>query len=143
MQRKTWVVIGAGVLVVAGIGALTGGEDSEKEKEDTAKPAATAPAKPADKPSKEAPKSSGVPSPDPEQTAALIRALGTIEPGLVVKEARAVDRARNVCSDIKAEKPAATVQGNAKTRYEGGTVPSLTDKQAADIVTAVKSSFCG
>ncbi|MCX5262389.1 hypothetical protein OOK27_51210 [Streptomyces canus] len=30
----------------------------------------------------------------------------------------------------------------ARCPAEGGTVPSLTDDQAADIVTAVKSSFC-
>ncbi|MEV8017155.1 hypothetical protein AB0O76_12555 [Streptomyces sp. NPDC086554] len=40
------------------------------------------------------------------------------------------------------QKDDATVQKNAKLRYEGGTVPSLTDDQAADIVTAVKSAFC-
>ncbi|MEU7642809.1 MULTISPECIES: DUF732 domain-containing protein [unclassified Streptomyces] len=59
----------------------------------------------------------------------------------MAKESRAVDRARNVCSDIKDGKDAATVQRNAKTRYEGGAVPSLTDDQTANIVTAVKVSF--
>lgn len=47
-----------------------------------------------------------------------------------------------MCLDVKGGKEAATVQSNAKARFEGGTVPSLTDDQAADIVTAVKSSFC-
>ncbi|WP_275464884.1 DUF732 domain-containing protein [Streptomyces noursei] len=63
--------------------------------------------------------------------------------GLVAKESRAVDRARNVCSDIKNGKDSATVQSNAKARYEGGTVPSLTEDQAANIVTAVRAAFCG
>ncbi|MGG2461438.1 hypothetical protein ACO0M4_16700 [Streptomyces sp. RGM 3693] len=53
-----------------------------------------------------------------------------------------MDRARYVCSDIKGEKDSATVQRHAAARFEGGTVPSLTDDQAANIVTAVKSSFC-
>lgn len=61
---------------------------------------------------------------------------------MVAKEDRAVDRALNVCSDIKGGKDDVTVRKNAKSRYEGGTVPSLTDDQAANIVTAVKASFC-
>ncbi|MHC5908202.1 hypothetical protein ACVNF4_30610 [Streptomyces sp. S6] len=38
--------------------------------------------------------------------------------------------------------PAATVQSNAQARSKGGLVPSLTDDQAADIMTTVKASFC-
>ncbi|MGX8904755.1 DUF732 domain-containing protein [Streptomyces netropsis] len=143
MQRKTWMVIGAGVLVVAGIGALTGGEDSDKEKKDTAKPTVSTPAKPADKPTPEALKpSSGIPSPDPAQTAKLIAALRAVDPGLVAKETRAVSRARDVCADLKQHKGESTVRKNARARYEGGTVPTLTDDQAAQIVTAVQASFC-
>ncbi|MFH8560570.1 DUF732 domain-containing protein [Streptomyces sp. NPDC017988] len=120
-------------------------DDKSSEAEAKPRPSATESAKtdkaPDEKPSKPA-ASSGIPSPDPAQTARLIRALRTVEPGLVAKESRAVDRARNVCSDLKSGKDTATVQNNAKLRYEGGTVPSLTNDQAADIVTAVKSSFC-
>ncbi|MEU7584462.1 DUF732 domain-containing protein [Streptomyces sp. NPDC041068] len=142
-KKRNWIIAIVAVLALGWVVSLFQDEPDKAEAETKPKPSATAAAKPTDKPSKEAPKPSGIPSPDTAQTAALIRALGAIEPGLVVKEDRAVDRARNVCSDIKADKPAATVQSNAKARYEGGTVPSLTDKQASDIVTAVKSSFCG
>ncbi|MEU7158223.1 DUF732 domain-containing protein, partial [Streptomyces chrestomyceticus] len=99
------------------------------------KPSAAAPVKPAT--------GNGIPSPDAGQQATLVRALRAVEPALVTKEDRAVSRARDVCTDIKGGKDAATVQRNARSRFEGGTVPSLTDDQAANIVTAVRSSFCG
>ncbi|MFI0262055.1 DUF732 domain-containing protein [Streptomyces sp. NPDC017056] len=141
MKRKTWVLVGAGILAFGGVLSLF-----QDDQEDTAtaapKPSATAPAKPAAEAAESATES-GIPSPDAGQQAALTRALRTIDPGLVAKEERAVSRARDVCADIKGGKDAATVQRNTKSRYEGGSVPNLTDDQAADIVTAVKSSFCG
>ncbi|MEU5429003.1 DUF732 domain-containing protein [Streptomyces olivoreticuli] len=142
MQKKTrtWITVGASVLVLGGILSLF--EDDKDKAEAEPQPSATALAKPAEQPS-EAVKPASVPSPDTTQRETLIRALRTIDPGLVAKEERAVDRARNVCSDIKAKKDDATVQKNARSRFEGGTVPSLTDDQAANIVTAVRSSFCG
>ncbi|MGW8327339.1 DUF732 domain-containing protein [Streptomyces sp. NPDC055897] len=142
-KKRNWIIAGVAVLAFGGVLSLF--EDDSDKAEADAKPthAASAPAKPAEKPSEQASKPAAVPSPDAAQREALIRALRTIEPGLVAKEDRAVDRARNVCSDIKGGKDAATVQKNAKSRFEGGTVPSLTDDQAANIVTAVKSSFCG
>ncbi|MEU7191689.1 DUF732 domain-containing protein [Streptomyces sp. NPDC045369] len=141
MKRKTWVIVGVGVLAFGGFLSLF--EDDQKDTATAApKPSAAAPVKPAAKPS-EPTTGSGIPSPDAGQQAALTRALRTIEPGLVTKEDRAVSRARDVCADLKGGKDAATVQRNARSRFEGGTVPSLTDDQAADIVTAVRSSFCG
>ncbi|MEU1128711.1 DUF732 domain-containing protein [Streptomyces sp. NPDC005900] len=146
MKAKTrnWLVGGAAVLALGGVLSLFE-DDTSGEAEAKPRPSVTEPTKtdkvPDEKPSKPA-ASSGIPSPDPAQTARLIRALRAVEPGLVVKESRAVDRARNVCSDLKSGKDAAAVQKNAELRYEGGTVPSLTDDQAADIVTAVQSSFC-
>ncbi|WJV49181.1 DUF732 domain-containing protein [Streptomyces flavofungini] len=147
MKRKTrnWLIGGVALFAIGAVGSLFQDDDSS-EAEAKPKPSVTESvkkeSKPDEKPSKPA-AGSGIPSPDPAQTARLIRALSAIEPGLVAKEDRAVSRARNVCSDIKGGKGAATVRANAKYRYEGGTVPSLTDDQAADIVTAVKSSFCG
>ncbi|MFE9569210.1 DUF732 domain-containing protein [Streptomyces sp. NPDC006692] len=140
MQRKTkiWIIAIAGLLSFGGLLSLF---EDKPDKAEAEPKTTTAPAKPADKPS-EAAKPAAVSSPDAAQREALIRALRTIEPGLVAKEDRAVNRARNVCSDIKGGKDDATVQKNAKSRFEGGTVPSLTDDQAANIVTAVKSSFC-
>lgn len=142
MKRKTWIITGVAVLAFGGVLSLFE-DEPDKATAESPKPSATAAAKPADKPSPKPSKPAGIPSPDAAQTEALIRALRSVEPGLVAKEDRVVDRARNVCLDITGGKDAATVQSNTKTRYEGGTVPSLTDDQAADIVTAVKSSFCG
>ncbi|MFJ2906530.1 DUF732 domain-containing protein [Streptomyces sp. NPDC087212] len=140
MKRKTWIITGVAVLAFGGLLSL-GEDDSDTASADTAKPSATATAEPTATPS-ETPPSSVIPSPDATQTEALIHALRTVDPGLVVKTDRAVDRARNVCLDIKGGKESATVESNARARFEGGTVPSLTDDQAADIVTAVKTSFC-
>ncbi|MEU9319940.1 DUF732 domain-containing protein [Streptomyces sp. NPDC048295] len=78
-----------------------------------------------------------------EQRAALMKALRAVDEGLVVDEDRAVDLSRDVCLDMRDGKDAATVRRHAKTRFEGATVPSLTDDRAADIVAAVRSSFCG
>lgn len=141
MKRKTWVIVGVGVLACGGFLSLF--EDDQKYTATTApKPSAAAPVKPAAEPS-EPVTGSGIPSPDAGQQAALTRALRTIEPGLVTKEERAVSRARDVCADIKSGKDAETVQRNARSRFEGGSVPSLTDDQAGQVVTAVRSSFCG
>ncbi|MGW1405512.1 hypothetical protein [Streptomyces sp. NPDC002403] len=52
-------------------------------------------------------------------------------------------RSRDVCLDMRDGKDAATVRRQEKSRFEGGTVPSLTDDRDADIVAAVGSSFCG
>ncbi len=84
-----------------------------------------------------------MPEPSAAQRARLIRALGAVEPGLVANEDRAVRRSRSVCLDVKEKKPAATVQANAKARFEGGTVPTLSTDQAGQIVTAVRSNLCG
>ncbi|WP_282793703.1 hypothetical protein [Streptomyces sp. CC224B] len=83
-----------------------------------------------------------MPTPNAGQRAALIRALGAVDAGLVANEERAVSRARNVCLDVKQKKDAATVQANAKARFEGGTVPTLSADQTAQIVTAVRSNLC-
>ncbi|MFB6955273.1 DUF732 domain-containing protein [Streptomyces niveus] len=140
MKRKAWIITGVAVLAFGGVLSLF--EDEPDKATAEPKPSASAPDKPDEKPSAEPSKPSGIPSPDAAQTETLIRALRAVDPGLVADEDRAVDRARNVCLDVQGGKDAATVQGNAKSRFEGGTVPSLTDDQAANIVTAVRSSFC-
>ncbi|MER8067220.1 DUF732 domain-containing protein [Streptomyces sp. NPDC094034] len=140
MKRKTWIITGVAVLAFGGVLSLF--EDEPDKATAEPKPSASAPDKPDEKPSAEPSKPSGIPSPNEVQTGTLILALYAVEPGLVADEDRAVDRARNVCLDITGGKDAGTVQSNAKARFEGGDVPSLTDDQAAEIVSAVKSSFC-
>ncbi|MGW2425090.1 hypothetical protein ACWC0C_38615 [Streptomyces sp. NPDC001709] len=142
-KKRNWIIAGVAVLAFGGVLSLF--EDNSDLADATPKPSATASAKPADEPAvkpSETPTSGGIPSSDAGQREALIRALRTVDAGLVANEDRAVDRSRNVCLDIKGGKDAKTVQSNARARFEGGTVPSLTDDQAANIVTAVKSSFC-
>jgi hypothetical protein len=85
---------------------------------------------------------SSYPSPDAAQTRRLIDALRAVDPGLVVKESRAVDRARNTCRNIEDGEDAAKVRTMAELRFEGGNVPDLSPDQAARIVTAVEETFC-
>ncbi|MFE1686132.1 MULTISPECIES: hypothetical protein [Streptomyces] len=146
MQRKTkkWLAIAGALLVIGGIGSLF--EDDTTA--DTAKPAvAETTPEPSKEPAAEAEtddpaKPSAIPSPNAAQTADLIAALRNVDPGLVVKEDRAVSRARNICMDIHAGEDGEAVRTKAVLRYEGGTVPSLSDDQGEAIVKAVKSSFC-
>ncbi|WP_158708840.1 hypothetical protein [Streptomyces sp. NRRL S-920] len=120
--------------VAVALAALTacGGGDDSKPKPSKSTEAAQKPAE-----------GSGVPTPSAAQRAALIRALGAVEPGLVENEERAVSRSRSVCLDLKEKKPAATVRANAEARFEGGTVPTLSADQAAQIVIAIRSNLCG
>ncbi|MFJ2808650.1 hypothetical protein [Kitasatospora sp. NPDC087271] len=142
MDKKK-ILIGCGAVLALGA-VLSLFEDKPDKATAEAKPSASAPAAPGQQPADEAPKpTSAIPSPDSAQTVALMAALKAVDPGLVAKQDRAVSRARNTCLDARENKDAATVQKNTKSRFEGGTVPSLTDDQAAQIVTAVKSTFCG
>ncbi|GGQ93334.1 DUF732 domain-containing protein [Kitasatospora griseola] len=143
-QNKTWAL-----MAVAGVLALTAcsstGTSKDKATADP-KPTASAPAAPASSPAaqttSEAPKQpSGIPSPDKAQTVALVAALKAVDPALAAKEDKAVDRARNICQEIKSGKDAATVEKNAAARFTGGSV-TVTPEQATAIVAAVKGSFC-
>lgn len=102
--------------------------------EETAPKAAEAPSS--------APAVSSIPSPDAGQTAALMATLKTIKPELAADEERAVNRSRNVCSDVQAGKDTATVAANANARFSGGTAGELTDAQGQQIADAVKATFC-
>lgn len=135
MSKKKWLVAGGAVLAFGAVLSLF--EDKPDRATAEAKPVASASA--TVRPTSPAP----VPSPDQAQTAALVAALRAVDPGLVTKEDRAVSRAREVCSDAREGKDPATVQRNAQSRFQGGSVASLTDDQAGQIVTAVKTSFCG
>ncbi|MEU5160433.1 DUF732 domain-containing protein [Streptomyces sp. NPDC020875] len=144
MDRKKWIIIGAAAVAFGGVLSLVQDGDDSTDKP-TATKSATATTDPADTPSttpSKPPTGTGVPTPDTAQRAALISALTAVDTGLVTKEDRAVSRARSTCLDIKQGKEASAVQSNTKQRFEGGTVPSLSDDQAAAIVAAVKSSFC-
>ncbi|MFJ8866728.1 hypothetical protein ACIRD6_13360 [Streptomyces sp. NPDC102473] len=79
------------------------------------------------------------PTPDQEKT--LIAALAAIDPGLTVKEERAISRSVGVCDDIRTGKDDATVVKNAAYRYDGGNA-SVDDAKGAKIVQAIKDSYC-
>ncbi|MFC0600113.1 hypothetical protein [Streptomyces palmae] len=146
MRRNTVVgIVAAGVL--AGGGALFLFQDDDaKDTSGDAKPKHSAGAPrteqkdaPADAPQAE----SAVPSPDPAQTADLLRRLRAIHPALAADEAKAVSRARNVCDDAQwTEGDDTAVGARAAQRFSGGDVPTLGPEQGVRIVTAVRESFC-
>ncbi|MBH1936468.1 hypothetical protein I5Q34_19675 [Streptomyces sp. AV19] len=140
-KAKTWLGVGAGVLVLGGIISLFQ-DDDDKTDTATAQPktSASAPAT-ADGQTTAPATTSGIPSPDTAQTARLVAALREVHPGLVTKEAKAISRARDVCLDITQGKDSATIRGNAKQRFQGGDV-ALSDDQADKVVKAVEGSFC-
>lgn len=140
-KNRDWIIVVCAVIATVAVLPLFD-DDTDTTAASDPKPFVTTSGESTTELSAKPPRPSGIPSPDAAQTEALIRALRAVEPELVAEEDRAVDRARNVCLDITGGKDAATIQSNAKTRFEGGTVPSLTDDQAGDIVTAVRSSFC-
>lgn len=126
-MRRTTI---AALLIVSTL-TLAGCSDDGGETNAAAKPKTT--------PTQATP---SVPSPDAAQTKALTDALSAIKPELAADEERAVRRARNVCSDVKGGKDAATMAKNANYRFSGGTAGQLTDEQGAKIVKAVKDTFC-
>ncbi|WP_189984292.1 hypothetical protein [Streptomyces capoamus] len=134
MGKGRWIVGGVVALFVIGAADSCGGDDDAKAaRPKAAKPSATASAPPG---------VSSVPSPNAHQRADLLSALKNIDAGLVANEDRAVRRSVNVCSDIKDRKDSDTVKANAKFRFEGGTVPHLSDAQSGRIVSAVQDTFC-
>ncbi|MGA4843496.1 DUF732 domain-containing protein [Streptomyces sp. G45] len=153
--KRAWLVGGAAALALGGLASLVGGGEDGSTADEAKRgprPSATESvdpdgwraqnARPRARPTPSA-RGGGVPSPDPVRTARLLRALGAVEPGLTADEDRAVRRARAVCRDLRDGKRAETVRANARTRYEDGAVPRLTDEQAGRIVAAVRSVLCG
>lgn len=145
MERKKVLGIVAGVLVLGGVLALLQDDDTEDRAAD-GKPkhsSGAPPAKTGGEPTADPQAASGVPSPNPAQTADLLRRLGAIHPATVAKEEKAVTRARNVCSDARwTEGDDAAVNARAADRFSGGDVPTLTPDQGARIVKAVRETFC-
>ncbi|MEV8015672.1 hypothetical protein AB0O76_04795 [Streptomyces sp. NPDC086554] len=130
-MRRTTIA----ALLTASVLALAGCSD-DGETDAAAKP------KPKATPTQTTPDTPSVPSPNAAQTKALTDALSAIKPELAADEERAVRRAQNVCMDVKGGKDAATMAKNANARYSGGTAGQLTDAQGAQIVKAVKDTFC-
>lgn len=79
--------------------------------------------------------------PTPGQEKTLIAGLTAIDPGLTVKESRAISRSVGVCDDIRTGKDDATVIKNAAYRYNGGNA-SVNEAKGAKIVDVIKKSYC-
>lgn len=123
-MRRLVLAVGF-VLVCAGCG---GGGSSNS---DEAAPASSAPvAVPA------------VPRPSDQQVNTLLASLSQVDVGLAANRDRAVSRSRDICLDIKAGTAPDALSARAVQRFAGGSVPTLTADQGAEIVAAVRSSFC-
>lgn len=83
---------------------------------------------------------SGVTGTGPDTTG-FLAALQTVHPGLADKPPQALNRGLNVCLDIEQRKDAATVQANARARFETPDI-KLTAEDAAQIVAAARSYLC-
>jgi hypothetical protein len=79
--------------------------------------------------------------PTPAQEKTLITALTAIDPGLTIKDERAIRRSVDVCDDIRTGKDDATIIKNAAYRYDGGNA-SIDDAKAKKIVAAIKAAYC-
>lgn len=81
------------------------------------------------------------PSPSTMETQILTNDLMAVSPPLA--NAHSVDAARNVCSAIVAGKDGTDLTNLTKTEFTSGEVKSVSDKQAAGIITAIRgNSFC-
>ncbi|MFG3582553.1 hypothetical protein [Streptomyces sp. NPDC047990] len=139
MKKNTKVAlwIGGGVLVLGAIANAGNGDDTSKQD----KPAAKTLTTPKAKPSAKAPAPVKFDEPNAAETKALLSKLKTINPGIVVNEERAVRRSVNTCSDIQAGKSGDLLNKNVAYRFTGGNA-TVDEVQAAEIVKAVKGSFC-
>jgi hypothetical protein len=111
-MHRTTAALALAVLLASGAAAC-GSEDTTDAttgpgSADSAKTSANSdPAAPAQ--SSRPTRPSSYPSPDAAQTRRLIDALRAVDPGLVVKESRAVNKAQNTCQNIKDGEDAAKV----------------------------------
>ncbi|UJB43630.1 hypothetical protein [Streptomyces sp. A1-5] len=136
--RAAIAVVGAAIALSACSGTTINGKSGQP---------APASAKPAESSASPATRSQpdAAPSPDAQQTRALMGALKAIDPALGDNQRWAITAAKTICADIQAGQADADVQQGAQLRFQGdmpGTIKSVSDGQAARIVTAVKSSFC-
>jgi hypothetical protein len=80
--------------------------------------------------------------PTPEQAATLAAALVAIEPRMDNAD-RYVGRAVDQCDYVrKGEITGPALVASTKERFGGGSIPDLTDAQAAQILDAVVTTFC-
>ncbi|MFF0593192.1 hypothetical protein [Streptomyces antibioticus] len=130
---RTRTIIATTAILAGGLAACTSGSTDTSSTDS--------------KPAKATPVTTTSPSsaflrPTAAQEKVLIRGLTAIDPGLTVKESRAISRSVGVCDDIRTGKEHAAVVHNAAFRYDGGNA-SVDDVKAEKIVQVIKDSYCG
>ncbi|WP_030526589.1 hypothetical protein [Phycicoccus jejuensis] len=86
-------------------------------------------------------RASSIPSPDSGQSRELLAALAAIDPGL--GDDRNVDRARNTCQALLEGRSVDSIVSITQQRFEGGTVPSLSERQVRQIIKVIQDNgFC-
>ncbi|MGD3106379.1 hypothetical protein [Streptomyces sp. YGL11-2] len=144
MKRTTTAVLAAAMAITALSACDADGPNTKTPKSAPATTAPTTESTPSGKDAT-APKDGAALSPNAEQTPKLMSALKAVNSAFGDNEKWALTASRTICADIRAGQADSDVQEDAKIRFTGntpGTVPTVTDNQAARIVTAVKSSFC-
>ncbi|MEU7642810.1 MULTISPECIES: hypothetical protein [unclassified Streptomyces] len=144
MKRTTTAVLAAAMAIAALSACDADGPNTKTAKSAPATAAPTTESTPSSK-DEDASKDGAAPALNAEQTQKLMGALKAVDPALGDNEKWALAASGTICADIRAGQADSDVLQGAKLRFQGttpGTIKSLSDGQAARIVTAVKSSFC-
>ncbi|MFF4542488.1 hypothetical protein [Streptomyces aureus] len=140
--KKKALLIAGGVLVVAAL-ANAGSSDTSDDTTAKSKPAAKMSLSPRTKPSSTAPAKFDEPNAAEEQQ--LLRKLKTINPGITVNKDRAVRRSVNTCREIqsgqKQKQKQKQLVKDVSYRFTGGNA-TVDEHQAAEVIKAVKDTFC-
>ncbi|GAA3026077.1 DUF732 domain-containing protein [Streptomyces glomeratus] len=137
--KKKALLIAGGVLVVAAIANAGNGDDTDTPTK--AKPAVKVSTSPKAKPS-EAPAPIKFDEPNAAEEKQLLSKLHAINPGITVNEERAVRRSVNTCQEMQAGNSMKSIVTNTSARFTGGDA-TVDERQAAEVVKAVKDTFCG
>ncbi|MCF3131955.1 hypothetical protein [Streptomyces olivochromogenes] len=133
--KKKALLIAGGVLVVAAIANAGNSDTSEK-----AKPAAKMSPSPKAKPTHEAP--AKLDEPNAAEEKQLLRKLTSINPGITVNRERAIRRSVSTCQEIQDGQKGKQLVKDVSYRFTGGNA-TVDERQAAEVIQAVKDTFCG
>ncbi|MEU7410598.1 hypothetical protein AB0B40_14950 [Streptomyces sp. NPDC042638] len=137
--KKKALLIAGGVLVVTAI-ANAGNSDTSGDTPAKAKTAAKMSPSPKARPTHEAP--AKLDEPNAAEEKQLLRKLTSINPGITVNRERAVRRSVSTCQEIRDGQKGKQLVKEVSYRFTGGNA-TVDERQAAEVIQAVKDTFCG